>query len=442
MRKLFTLFTAILFAGSIFASVKTSTLTFTKACGGSGVADDKVEWTITSDGAESTFDNTKGIHYGTSSAAVTYVNLSTEGITGKITKVVVKASGASGTTAKICVKVGDEAFQCGEKDTVALTASATDYTFEGEAEGKILISLHHASATKKAIYCKSVAVTYEKDDSEPSIEALGINFGSVQTDDETAVIDTILEVTAANLTAPISVAVSAESLEITEDELPATGGTLHIKITAPAGAFAEKITLTSGETEKVVNITGKVLRNMVAPGTPATFAPHSNATKVDSITVNGHKGIKVGTSNNDGNVGIVVPAKTEKVYFFAAAWAGAPGKLNLSSEGATLSASEVTVKADAGVAGSSPKFVLKDLGENECIFEIELSNVTEETEVVVASGTARRFVIWGATYVLAPDPTAIDNTASDTKAVKTIVNGQLLITRDGKTYNVLGTVVR
>ena len=39
-------------------------------------------------------------------------------------------------------------------------------------------------------------------------------------------------------------------------------------------------------------------------------------------------------------------------------------------------------------------------------------------------------------------PTAIDNTAVEAKAVKTIVNGQLLITRDGKTFNVLGTQVR
>ena len=40
------------------------------------------------------------------------------------------------------------------------------------------------------------------------------------------------------------------------------------------------------------------------------------------------------------------------------------------------------------------------------------------------------------------EPTSISNTAVDAKAVKTIVNGQLLITRDGKTFNVLGTQVR
>ena len=45
-------------------------------------------------------------------------------------------------------------------------------------------------------------------------------------------------------------------------------------------------------------------------------------------------------------------------------------------------------------------------------------------------------------YEIVSMPTAISNTAVEAKAVKTIVNGQLLITRDGKTFNVLGTQVR
>ncbi len=45
--------------------------------------------------------------------------------------------------------------------------------------------------------------------------------------------------------------------------------------------------------------------------------------------------------------------------------------------------------------------------------------------------------------VTLPDkPTAIDNAAVDTKAVKVIRDGQVIILRDGKTYNALGTEVR
>jgi hypothetical protein len=54
-------------AGNVWAD--TSTLTFSAKCNGSGTADDNVSWTVTSDGTESDFDSTKGIHYGTGSAA-------------------------------------------------------------------------------------------------------------------------------------------------------------------------------------------------------------------------------------------------------------------------------------------------------------------------------------------------------------------------------------
>ena len=42
----------------------------------------------------------------------------------------------------------------------------------------------------------------------------------------------------------------------------------------------------------------------------------------------------------------------------------------------------------------------------------------------------------------AKSPTAIDNTAAETKAVKRIVNGQLVILRDGNTYTLTGQLVK
>jgi hypothetical protein len=64
---------------------ETSTLTFTAACGGSGTADDGTSWTVTSDADESNYDDTKGIHYGTSKKAVSYLNLTSSSISGTIT---------------------------------------------------------------------------------------------------------------------------------------------------------------------------------------------------------------------------------------------------------------------------------------------------------------------------------------------------------------------
>jgi len=133
----------------------TSTLNFTASCGGSGTADDGITWAITSDAAESNFDVTKGIHYGTSKVAVSYLNLSTSEISGTITQIVVNASGASGTSAKLNVTVGGFAFGSQQ----SLTSSASTYTLNGSASGNIIVAITQTS-TKKALYCKSITITY------------------------------------------------------------------------------------------------------------------------------------------------------------------------------------------------------------------------------------------------------------------------------------------
>lgn len=150
---LLSLFTVL--CGTMFADE--SKLTFTAACNGSGTADDGVAWTVTSDGTESNFDNTKGIHYGTSSGQVTNIVLTTNGIEGTITKVIVNASTASGVTATVGVTVGGNAFG---GDAQALTSSATDYTFEGSASGEIVVTVAKPAKATKALYVKSIVVTY------------------------------------------------------------------------------------------------------------------------------------------------------------------------------------------------------------------------------------------------------------------------------------------
>ena len=147
-----------------FAQAETSTLTFTAACGGSGTADDGTAWTVASDGTESTFDDAKGIHYGTGKAAVQYIKLSTSGISGTITKVVVNASVASGVSATVDVTVGGSAFGGAAQ---GLSATATDYSFNGSASGEIVVTVTKESSATKALYVKSVAVTYSEGGETP-----------------------------------------------------------------------------------------------------------------------------------------------------------------------------------------------------------------------------------------------------------------------------------
>jgi hypothetical protein len=72
-------------------------------------------------------------------------------------------------------------------------------------------------------------------------------------------------------------------------------------------------------------------------------------------------------------------------------------------------------------------------------------NVTETdaTYNLTAEGTSGQLYIEYIQVVLPKNTaTAIDNTSAEGKAVKSIVNGMLIITRDGKTYNVLGNEVK
>ena len=157
-------FLMALFVGGVSAEEKTSTLVFTGNCKGSGEAKDGVKWAVTSDAAESRYDSSRGIHYGTNNKAVSYLQLTTSDITGTIKSIVVNAAGNSGTTAKIHVTVGGVAFGSEQN----LKSSNTPYTFgngDGGATGQIVVRLEQASA-KKALYVKSIVVTY-------STEALG-----------------------------------------------------------------------------------------------------------------------------------------------------------------------------------------------------------------------------------------------------------------------------
>ena len=163
-------------AGMTWAKVYTSNLTFTGACGGSGTASDGVEWKIVSDAAESDFESGRGIHYGTNGKEVEFIQLSTSFTVGKITKIVVEASGNN--TPTLSVTVGGEAF--GNNQTV--TTNNTAYTFTDVAEaGDVVVRLAKANPAKKALYIKSVVVTYETGDDDPQLtyseESVTINKG-------------------------------------------------------------------------------------------------------------------------------------------------------------------------------------------------------------------------------------------------------------------------
>lgn len=141
---------------------------------------DGVDWTLSSSAAINYFGfdtNTtnKGLQIGAGSAekASPDFTFSTTGIPGTIKSITVNTSTASSATATLTVKVNDTQYG----DTKALTKTATDYTFTGSETGKIEIS--YAQSTQKALYIKSITITYETVDTGKL--PAGITFGETST---------------------------------------------------------------------------------------------------------------------------------------------------------------------------------------------------------------------------------------------------------------------
>lgn len=167
MKKLSILFAAVLMATMSFAGTQTYSYTFEKSTltGTGSIVLGEVTWTqaYTGDWYGGWDGNTKkGQQIGSGSKQVTAFSLTTNGIPGTITKVVVNASMASSGGASLAIKVGDVQYL----NSTTLTTTATDYTGTGTAAGAIEIS--YKNSKKKAFYIKSITITYELEEGTPS----------------------------------------------------------------------------------------------------------------------------------------------------------------------------------------------------------------------------------------------------------------------------------
>ena len=118
------------------------------------VALNDVNWTLEGDGGFWGYDATKGQQFGSGNQPYTSLKLSTSGIQGIITKVVLNTSGATSIAGTAQITVGGENFG----NSITLTKTATNYTLEGSASGDVVIS--YTQTSKKAIYIKSITITY------------------------------------------------------------------------------------------------------------------------------------------------------------------------------------------------------------------------------------------------------------------------------------------
>ena len=413
MKKIFSLLAAVLFAGSMMAK----------------------EYTVTispSDFPGSSYANNNGTH--TSDAVAS--DASSIEVEWTSNQIMAQDKGATIQGQKNTGLIKNE-----ESWGTIISITINDnqnYSYSIDAEDAGKFEIKAGTATSKA---SSIVIVFEQEESTtPAISAKNIDFGTaiISTDEDNYVLDTTLAVTGANLTEAI-VAAGSEHVTVS-GTLTAEGGALNLHIVAAPGDFSETITLTSGETVKEVVISGSVLQPVVLPGEPATMTADA-ATKSYAGSVNSVAGVKAGTGSADGSFVVTVPAGATVLRFFAIAWKEAAGTISLSApEGVTLDQTELTLEADAGISGASNDYILQSHDPMDCRFDINLSGVTAETDITFASGTARRFVVWGAAYE--SPATAISNTADELKAFKTIENGQLVIIKNGVRYDATGAVIR
>lgn len=207
---------------------------------------DNVEWSWTKAGYIG-FQATDGVQIGSKKNPQTEGwTISTDGISGTITSVKVKAS--TGGSATLSVKVGSTAFLCDSKSNVSLTPTSTYYEFTGSASGTIAITM---KASSKAMYINDLAVTYSQSDKE----AADISFP------ETSYTASMGEsFTAPTLTNPHDLAITYSSSDETVATVASDGTVSPLKIgtTTITASSAETDTYAAGSASYTLTVTPKL----------------------------------------------------------------------------------------------------------------------------------------------------------------------------------------
>ena len=182
----------------------------------------------------------KSWQMGKNGGAITSAIFSTSGITGTITSIVITCSSYS-AKAKVNCTVGGNNFGTQAQTTPSWT-TVGDVTFSGSASGAIVVTIDNSADGARAVYVKSITVTYSNGGgSEPSV-SLGTTTINAS---EAAVSTTSIEVTYNNLTnydADVIFYEADGTTDATYDhswmtaEINATTKNLDYSITANTGA--------------------------------------------------------------------------------------------------------------------------------------------------------------------------------------------------------------
>ena len=432
MNKIFTLFAAVLFAGSMMAE----TATLTAGTNGSAAKvneQDAIKVGTSKAGGDMT------VTVGAGAKSLTLYAAAWKGTSQSLTITV--PSGVTITPASIDLTADDG---ISSNSPFTLEGTESSFKFEFEISGATTETAIKFEGSKRFVVWNA---TYEAEAvTDPVIGASDVDLGTVIFDGDEYTVEFEVPVTAANLTEDIDVSTNVGShLSFASTTIPSSGGSLIVTVTAGAGELDDQIVLISGTATKTVNVTGHLYERVVNPGTSATVAVDSNG--YSNYFVNDVPAIKIGTGKKIGDVIINIPTEATKLYFFAAAWTGTPGKAVIEGKNVTLSSTaivndSISLLADAGIMGTDTAYFTKEGDWTKYQFVIDLSNVTSGATVTITStSAAKRFVIWDVTYTTG-STTGLEATKEEQQVVKFFENGQLLIRKGDKTYNALGEVVK
>ena len=265
-----------LIAGTSMSWAEDYTYTFTSKqfSSNSTVSLSGVSWTLAGDGGYWGYDGTKGQQFGSGNNPYKSLSLSTSGISGTITSIVVNASTGSSATATISCTVGGDAFGT---QSQSLSATATNYTFSGSASGEIVVSM--SQSTSKALYVKSITVTYTSGGSSLTASDLAItgapvalsfdlyNNSSAQTVSYTTSSTGAITITPASPTSYFSYVHDAENKTITVTPIAVTPSAQTITISQEADetyeAGSKTFTVTVADSSPLANIAALTAKTVV-----------------------------------------------------------------------------------------------------------------------------------------------------------------------------------
>ena len=378
MKKIFSFFAAVLFAGSMFGAAKEFTVTISTSDfpGGSYAANNGVHKSTAVAADESTI-----IVEWTSNQIMTQQKL----IQGQKNNAYIYNAASWGTVKSVTIN-----------DNVNFTSVIGASAQPTEAATGGFFKIKAGSATSKA---SSIVIVFEADADVPVLKASDVALGSFIFEGESGSKEASVEITASNLTEAIAVSTTSGKIALGATSVAKEGGVLNFTVNSGEGEINETITLQSGDLVATFAVTGHFYAKVKNPGTPATFeAGPEYSQGGDSTLVNGDKAVKVGTSSNAGSAIISLPANAVKLHFMAAAWNGKACTMTLSTEDATLDVESFDLIADAGIAGTSPFYTAEgDLSKYQ--YTVNISEAKGDISVVAtATGTNKRFVIWDVTY--------------------------------------------